>query len=345
MPRPSSGPRLAVVKKRGWTRAVYYIRWTENGRSRERSTGTSGLEGAEEFFAEWLFEKGQARGSGPSRPAEMTIADVLTDYARKHGAETAAPERIGFAMDRLIDWWGNLTVDAIRQETCRRYWRDRGVSDGTVRRELGVLRAAINYAVKDGQLTAAPFVWLPPRPSGKERWLTRSEAAALLWAAKSEPKVRLYLPLFVLLGLYTGARKGAILSLRWTQVDLVHGRIDFNQPYRRQTNKRRPIIPIPKGLAWFLRKAHQRATCPYVIHRDGKPLRDVKKGFATACRRSGLEDVTPHTLRHTSGTWMAQKGVDLWQIGGYLGHTHARTTELYGHHHPDFLLDARDALG
>ncbi len=42
---------------------------------------------------------------------------------------------------------------------------------------------------------------------------------------------------------------------------------------------------------------------------------------------------------------MAQKGVELWQIGGYRGHTHERTTELYGRHHADFLLGAREALG
>jgi integrase len=156
--------------------------------------------------------------------------------------------------------------------------------------------------------------------------------------------VRLYLPLFILVGLYTGARKQAILTLRWTQVDLVRGRIDFNPSGRRQTSKRRPIIPIPRRLAWFLRMAHQRAASPYVIHRDGEPLGDVKKGFAAACRRAGLEEVSPHTLRHTAGTWMAQRGVSLWEIGGYLGHNHECTTELYGHHHPDYLESARAAL-
>lgn len=75
--------------------------------------------------------------------------------------------------------------------------------------------------------------------------------------------------------------------------------------------------------------------------------RDVleRSGPALPCRRSGLEDVTPRTPRHSSGTRMAQKGVELWQIGGYLGHAHERTTELYGRHHADCLLDAREALG
>ncbi len=269
---------------------------------------------------------------------------MLAAYANERAPETADPARIGYAIDALVRWWGDATVDAIRPETCRRYSRERGVSDGTVRRELGALRAAVNHDVKEGRLTAAPFVWLPPKPPGKDRWLTRAEAAALLNAARTERSVRMYLPFFILIGLYTGARREAILSLRWTQVDLVRSRIDFNPPGERQTNKRRPIIPLPRRLAWFLGKAHERASSPYVVHRDGQRLVGVKRGFAGACRRAALEGVTPHTLRHTAGTWMAQRGVDLWQIGGFLGHTHERTTELYGHHHPDFLEQARAAL-
>lgn len=48
--------------------------------------------------------------------------------------------------------------------------------------------------------------------------------------------VRLYLPLFILIALRTGARKEAILSLRLSQVDLEAGRIDFNPAGRRRTN-------------------------------------------------------------------------------------------------------------
>ena len=50
--------------------------------------------------------------------------------------------------------------------------------------------------------------------------------------------------------------------------------------------------------------------------------------FGTACQRAGIAGVSPHTLRHTCGTWMAQRGVALHMIGGWLGHTDTRTTEL-----------------
>jgi integrase len=88
-----------------------------------------------------------------------------------------------------------------------------------------VLRAAIHHAHREGRLTRTVAVHLPDGAEPRDRWLTWDEAAALLRAALREPRVRLYLPLYVLISIYTGARKEAILSLHWSQVDLSAGRI------------------------------------------------------------------------------------------------------------------------
>jgi integrase len=155
----------------------------------------------------------------------------------------------------------------------------------------------------------------------------------------------MYLPLFVLLGLYTGHRKEAILSLRWSQVDLDGNRIDFNSPGTRGTNKRRSKIPIPAKLFPHLRRARLRGTeLGFVINDSGRRLRDIKRGFATACRKAGLEGVSPHVLRHTCATWLMQKGVRLWDAAGFLGMTTETLERVYGHHHPDYLKSAVEAL-
>jgi integrase len=147
-----------------------------------------------------------------------------------------------------------------------------------------------------------------------------------------------------MIGLYTGQRRGAIRDLRWRQIDLANGIIDFNPPGRVQTAKRRPVIPTPKPLLAALRRAHRRASCEFVIAYRGEQVRDVKKGFNSAAARAGIPECTSHTLRHTAGTWMAQRGVPLRQIAGYLGHSEQRTTELYAHHHPAYMAEARAAF-
>jgi integrase len=270
----------------------------------------------------------------------------------EHAPHTADPARIGYAIDALLPFWGDKKVEAITKKSCRDYAVKRARAPATIRRELTTLRAALNYSVEDKRLASAPFVLLPAKPEGKDRWLSRGEAAALLNAARTgRADVRLYLPLFIQIGLYTGARKDAILSLRWPQVDLDSDRpkINFHDATIATTNKRKAHIPIPRPLLPFMRYARLRGTdLGYVIHDKGQRIKDVgdatNGSFGGACARAGLVGVTPHTLRHTCGTWLAQRGVDLHKIGGWLGHSDARTTQLYAHHHPDYQEDARDAF-
>jgi len=163
--------------------------------------------------------------------------------------------------------------------------------------------------------------------------------------ALAEPKARLHLPLFILIGIYTGKRKEAILSLRWGQVNLDAKRIDWNPPGRRRTKKQRPHNPIPTRLLPHLRRARQRGSdTGFVIHFNGHPIKDVKTGFKAACRRAGLDDVSPHTLRHTCATWLMQRGVDKWQACGFLGMTMETLEKNYGHHHPDYQAEAANAF-
>jgi integrase len=100
----------------------------------------------------------------------------------------------------------------------------------------------------------------------------------------------------------------------------------------------------PRAPLAALRRAHKGASSPYVIAFHGEAVGDVKKGFKSAAARADIPDCTSHTLRHTAGTWMAQRSVPLREIAGYLGHSETRTTELYAHHHPDFMENARKAF-
>jgi integrase len=251
---------------------------------------------------------------------------------------------------------GNKILDVTR-ETCEAYAKHRSIkpaqgkrkerqlSPGTARRELGVLAAAIGHAHREGRITRNVTVFLPERPEAKERWLTRKEAAALLRASRTR-QARLYMPLFILIGLYTGRRKEAILSLRWPQVDLAAGLISFDNPGRRRTKKQRGTVRIPPRLLPHLRRARRRGTdLGHVIHADGQRIGDIKKAFAGACARASLTGVTPHTLRHTTATWLMQARVDKWEASGFLAMTMETLERTYGHHHPDYQRGAADAIG
>lgn len=342
MPRPNSGPKLNLRKQKG-AQPIWEIVWYEQGRRRTRSTGTGCSSEAEKALAKHLAEKEAKTSQGD--PKTRRIADVFTCYATEHAPTVAAPERIAYAIEALLGYWGNKVVDDISKQACRDYCHWRGVSPGTVRRELTTLRAAINHDFQEKRLTATAPVWLPDKPDSKERWLTRDEAARLLWAARNITKARHHLPLYILISLYTGARKEAVLQLQWSQVDMEQGTMDFHIPGTRRSKKRRARPPIPKPLMTFLRLANRRSEASgTVIEFQGKSVSDIKNSFATACKSAGLTDVTPHTLRHTAITWLVQMGVPLWEVSGYVGVSVDTIERVYGHHAPDYLENARRAM-
>ena len=163
MGRRNQGPKLRYLEDRG----AYYITWTVNGRSRKRTTGTASREEAEIVFAEWLH--GRTRRDGPSDPAEILVTDILISYIAERGPKVIGQETLARAVENLARQWEGLTVVEVPANVDA-YIRRRDRAAGTVRRELGVLQAAINYSHKKGRLTRSVTVELPqphlPRSDG-----------------------------------------------------------------------------------------------------------------------------------------------------------------------------------
>lgn len=337
MPRPNRGPRLAWRKSRG----VWEIVWYERGRRCCRSTGTAERRQAEEALADFIHGKEPV---GPRDPAQRKVADVLTAYADEHAPHTADPRRIGETITALLPFWGSRTIDDISQPTCRAYVRYRDVSDGTAIRELTTLRAAMRHDHKMGRLTQLRAVWTPPKPPPAADWLTRDEVATLLRIARRHKRSRRYLPFYILMLFYTGARPRYPLELRRPLVDLERRLIDYRVPgVPAVKNKGRAVVPIARSLMTFVRIYCRRAGATGHLIRDaqGRPFRSLKKAFGNVVRAAGLEHrVTPKTLRHTFASLAMQAGVPPWKIAKAMGHTTSRMVEsTYGHLAPEHLRD------
>lgn len=330
-------PDYKLAKRRGSPK--WYVTWSEGHRSRRVSTGTTNEREAKDALAAFRLEHGRKREAEPS---EIAIATVLNDYVDGYAVNLPSAEQAKIARKHLLAFYGAATVSLIGPSTHDEYEAVRkkaGVGNDTINRERVVLRAALNRARKHGWLKTTPHVPSLPASPPRERYLTREEAARLLRACKS-PHMRL----FVRLGLYTGARPGAILDLTWDRVDFVNRRISFIRPSRYTGNKKRAVVPMGGALLRAMRFAHRKAKTKSVIEYDKAPVLSVKKAFARAAGSVQLEGVSPGTLRHTAATWAAQSGVDFYQIGGMLGQRIAATTERYAKHHPDYLMGAANAM-
>lgn len=276
-------------------------------------------------------------------------------------AAATAEQQEAYTVDQVLDMYFEST-DAISKKTLEFHARDvrsffgrtlakkagagvreytaarkAKVAPGTIRKELGLLRAALNRAERDGIIERAPFIQLPPAPPPRDRRLTKEEATALMFACEHT-----HLLLFVMLAYYTAARSSAILSLKWSQVDLEKRQIDLGGTGRQ---KRRAVVAMADNLGVALYQAKQAALSPYVVEYGGRRVTTIKKGFKAACVRAGIEDCSPHVLRHTAASLMAARGVPLDKIAQVLGHTNPSVTyRVYARFRPDHLRDAVDAL-
>jgi integrase len=287
---------------------------------------------------------------------------VISIYADDVAPNHAKPRDTARRLAHLLDFFGARTLEDLNKRSCAAYLTARG-RQASARRELEDLRAAVRYHWGEGLCSGLTPVKLPDRSLPRERWLTRSEAARLLWAAwrlrerhfgRTAERARAkHVARFILVALYTGTRSSAILSAGFAPVE---GRswIDLEQGvfYRRtqgraETKKRQPPVRLPPRLLAHLRRWHrQRLTIRSVVEWEGKPVRTIATAFATTREAAGLgRNVTPHTLRHTCATWLAQRGVPLWEAAGYLGMTVATFEKCYGHHHPDHQANAVAAFG
>jgi integrase len=147
---------------------------------------------------------------------------------------------------------------------------------------------------------------LPDKSEPRERWLTEEEAHRLRKAAMKHP----HLYRFVILGLKTGSRSGVLFSLKWDQIDLRRGIMNRKAAGETEAaNKKKPPVRLGKAVVRLMKRWKAKdGKIKHVIHYDGQPIKKLRRSWERPARRPSLEDVSPHTLRHTRATWLMQKG-------------------------------------
>lgn len=101
---------------------------------------------------------------------------------------------------------------------------------------------------------------------------------------------------------------------------------------------------MPPKLVAHLQRPRKRAA-RFAIEYERQKVKKLRRSWRSACDAAGRgADVTPHTLRHTAVTWLLRRKVKMWEVAGYVGMSEKMVRDNYGHHSPDYLKEARDAL-
>lgn len=335
---------------------VYYVYWYDaaSRKTKRISLHTKDRVEATRAFAAFLTEGHEICRAGDDKsPPGLKVATALEDYFREHVTQRVVDKgRQEDAINHLKAYFGRNLLREIDIPSSRGYadarragligggprCKDPCGSDGTIRRELVVLRAAAHHALRWKRITAndMPSVEMPPDNPGEATWLTREELQQALAEATGKLKD------FMLLAYYTGARRRSVEGLTRFQVDLKAGHINLRSPTedanRRRSKKRRPVVPIdPRLRPTVERLMAADPTVPWLLG-DNK---DVYDRFRTHMERLGLAGKAhPHVLRHSRATHLLQDGVSIYAVAKLLGDTVKTVERVYGHHSTEYLAQA-----
>ena len=241
----------------------------------------------------------------------------------------------------LQQFYANLKKNGRLQysETC-----GTGVSNRLVRSCHARCRSALEKAVSENLITRNPSLSckLPPKKGREMQVLTPAEIGRFLARAKEEGYYELFL-----LELSTGMRRGEILGLKWSDLNLTDGSLRIArevvpaggkiviQPPKTKNSIR--TVVLPPYMVAILAEMKKSKTCEWIFPspvKQGEPRNPtaIHRRFKLILERSGCKNIRFHDLRHTFATMALENGMNVKVLSDMIGHISAEATlNIYSH--------------
>ena len=268
----------------------WWIEYWHRGRQ-YREAGGASEKAAGKRLKDRLKQIAGDRFVGPQeeRVEVSELLDALERHLETKGARAMASLRSHLRPVR--DALGSKLAVDLRTADVERYIAERLAAEkapATVNREAGALKQAFRLARKQERLSRIPHFPLLREDNARQGFFDRPEVEAVI-THLPEP-----LPDVTRFAFLSGWRKGEILTLRWDAVDRTAREVWLWT----SKNGRRRSLPLTGELwslierRWAAREYQAidgtSALSPFVFHRDGQPLVDFRKAWATACINAGF---------------------------------------------------------
>jgi integrase len=241
---------------------------------------------------------------------------------------------------------------------------EREASNATKRSRYRHVRAFFSWAVENELVDESPLdeVARPRKEEKTKAFLKPDDIEKILRAIDAHRKMREeepgptprdeWMKELIRVAVGTGLRRGELLNLRWGDIDLDAGRLVVrNRDGFTTKNGHERTVPLRGDALETLRamdEARSRSEIgtldnePVFVDADGNPPKPdrVSKRFKFYVRKAKLsdrEELSFHSCRHTTGSWLSMQGVPLRVISEILGHSNTQVTEMYSHLSPDVM--------
>ena len=300
---------------------------------------------------------------GYQQPTKETVTTFMQSWIDGYKANITArsyDRYTGIVKNHIIPSLGKIPLAQLSAQNIQKMYSNKlesGLAPRSVRYVHVVLHRALQTALKWHKITVNPAdsVDIPKAQHTEMQIWNESEIIQFLEAARSTPFHCIFY-----LALFSGARRGELLALRWSDANLktgqlsinrsvqcVNGEYIFSQP---KTEKSRRTIALPQSAVLLLKQLrevteHTRARIDpkakvedaeliFTHTTDGVPLRPntVSRAWETTAKKAGVKIIRFHDARHTHASLMLQQNVPLKVVSERLGHSSVAVTgDVYSH--------------
>jgi integrase len=311
---------------------TYWIAYSFRGNVIRESAKTEDPKKAVKFLDQRLKRR-DAKGRAfidPSKEEKWTLDDlearIKAEYIRKKNRSFDVVERClkhvksHFPFHRLVD------IDKTEIHNYQQARLDQGAERSTVNLECAYLRFGLRIMFSAGEISELPQIKLLEGENVREGFLNRPEFDAICEELRRNKRVKDDV-IDIVRFLYNCAwRKGEAQKLEWSKFDPYDWVFRLSRKDEK-TKSPRTLTLVGENREIIERRLAKRLPeCPYVFHRNGKPIKRFDRAFNSACKEAELTGIVPHDMRRSAIRNFTKAGVGESEGMSISGH---RTNSTY----------------